>query len=152
MPTHIQKISTKFLKWRYKNISNKTFTHILAVAVGLLAGLASVTLKNLTHFIQYSLENGIVSSSNQLYFILPIIGLALVFLYVKFIHKEKLEHAVSSILFSLSKKRGIIHLKKFYSPLITAPLTVGFGGSVGLLGPAVASGSAISSKDRKSVV
>lgn len=145
MPTRIQKIFTKFLKWRYKNISNKTFTHILAVAVGLMAGLASVTLKNLTYFIQSSLENGIVSSSNQLYFIFPIIGLTLVFLYVKFVHKEKLEHAVSSILFSLSKKKGIIHFKKFYSPLITAPLTVGFGGSVGLLGPAVASGSAISS-------
>ncbi len=145
MPTTIQKLFTKFLKWRYKNISNKTFTHILAVAVGLLAGLASVTLKNLTFFIQSSVANGIAFSSNQLYFILPIIGLALVFLYVKFVHKEKLEHAVSSILFALSKKKGIIDLKKIYTPLITAPLTVGFGGSVGLLGPAVSSGSAISS-------
>ncbi len=145
MPTRVQQLFAKFLKWRYKNISNKTFTHILAIAVGLLAGLASVTLKNLTFFIQSILENGIVFSSNQLYFILPIIGLALVFLYVKFVHKEKLEHAVSSILFALSKKKGIIDLKKFYTPLITAPLTVGFGGSVGLLGPAVASGSALSS-------
>lgn len=145
MPTRIQKVFTKFLKWRYKNISNKNFIHILAVAVGLLAGLASVTLKNLTYFIESSLENGIVFSSNQLYFILPIVGLTLVFLYVKYVHKEKLEHAVSSILFSLSKKKGIIHLRKVYTPLITAPLTVGFGGSVGLLGPAVASGSAISS-------
>jgi len=145
MPTRLQKLYTKFIKWRYKNISNKTFTHILAVIVGLLAGLASVTLKNLTYFIQSSLEGGIVFSSNQLYFILPIIGLAIVFLYVKFVHKEKLEHAVSSILFSLSKKKGIIDLKKIYTPLITAPLTVGFGGSVGLLGPAVSSGSAISS-------
>lgn len=145
MPTRLQKLFTKFIKWRYKNISNKTFTHILAVIVGLLAGLASVTLKNLTYFIQSSLEGGIVFSSNQLYFILPIIGLAIVFLYVKFVHKEKLEHAVSSILFSLSKKKGIIDLKKIYTPLITAPLTVGFGGSVGLLGPAVSSGSAISS-------
>ncbi len=145
MPTRTQKLFTKFLKWRYKNISNKTFTHILAVAVGLLAGLASVVLKNLTYFIQSSLENGIVFYSNQLYFILPIIGLTLVFLYVKFVHKKKLEHAISSILFSLSKKKGIIDLKNIYTPLITAPLTVGFGGSVGLLGPAVASGSAISS-------
>jgi len=145
MPTRIQKLFTKFIKWRYNNISNKTFTHILAVGVGLLAGLASVTLKNLTFFIQSSLEDGIVFSSNQLYFILPIMGLALVFLYVKFAHKEKLEHAVSSILFALGKKKGIIDLKKIYTPLITAPLTVGFGGSVGLLGPAVSSGSAISS-------
>jgi len=145
MPTLAQQLFSKFIKWRYKNISNKTFTHIMAVAVGLLAGLASVVLKNLTFFIQSSLAEGIVFSSNQLYFILPIIGLTLVYLYVKFAHREKLEHAVSSILFSLSKKKGIIPLKKIYTPLITAPLTVGFGGSVGLLGPAVASGSAISS-------
>lgn len=117
----------------------------MAVVVGLLAGLAAVTLKNLTYFIESSLEGGIIISRNQLYFILPIIGLTLVFLYVKFVHKEKLEHAISSILFALSKKKGLIDLKKIFTPLITAPLTVGFGGSVGLLGPAVASGSAISS-------
>lgn len=145
MPTQQQKLFTQFIKWRYKNISNKTFTHIMAVVVGLLAGLAAVTLKNLTYFIESLLEDGIVISGNQLYFILPIIGLTLVYLYVKFVHKEKLEHAISSILLALSKKKGIITLKKIYTPLITAPLTVGFGGSVGLLGPAVASGSAISS-------
>ena len=145
MANPFQKQFTRFLKWRYRHISNKTFTHILAVAVGLLAGLASVVLKNLTFFIESSLENGIVVSSNQLYFILPIIGLTLVYLYVKYVHKEKLEHAVSSILYSLSKKKGLISFKKIYTPLVTAPLTVGFGGSVGLLGPAVASGSAISS-------
>src|SRR5690606_29384946 len=32
-----------------------------------------------------------------------------------------------------------------YHPIILAPLTVGFGGSVGLLGPAMTSGSSISS-------
>ena len=47
--------------------------------------------------------------------------------------------------FPLSKNKGILTLKKIYSPLIAAPLTVGFGGSVGLLGPAVESGAAISS-------
>ena len=145
MPTQQQKLFTKFIKWRYRNISNKTFTHIMAVVVGLLAGLAAVTLKNLTYFIESFLEDGIIISGNQLYFILPIIGLTLVYLYVKFVHKEKLEHAISSILFALSKKKGVINMKKIYTPLITAPLTVGFGGSVGLLGPAVASGSAISS-------
>lgn len=145
MSTRLNKLLTRFLKWRYKHVSEKTFVHMMGVVVGLLAGLASVTLKNLTYFIESSLEKGIVVSSNQLYFILPTIGLALVYLYVKFVHKEKLEHAVSSILLALSKKKGNIDFKRIITPLITAPLTVGFGGSVGLLGPAVASGSAISS-------
>ncbi len=117
----------------------------MSVVVGLLAGLAAVTLKNITYFIESLLEKGIVFSGNELHFILPIIGLTLVYLYVKYVHKEKLQHAISSILFALSKRKGMIPFKKIYTPLITAPLTVGFGGSVGLLGPAVASGSAISS-------
>ncbi|WP_394348973.1 chloride channel protein [Pareuzebyella sediminis] len=121
------------------------FTHVMSVLVGLLAGLASVTLKNITYFIESSLERGIIISTNGLYFILPIIGLTLVYLYVKFIHKEKLGNAVSSILYSLSKKKGIIKTKQIYAQLITAPLTVGFGGSTGLLGPAVGIGAAISS-------
>lgn len=145
MPYHKNKLLKKIFKWRYKHISQKTFVYILSVVVGLLAGLASVTLKNSTYFIEALLEKGIIFSKNQLYFILPIIGLTLVYLYVKYVHKEKLKHAISSILFSLSKNKGNIPIKQMYTNLIIAPLTVGFGGSVGLLGPAVATGAAISS-------
>ena len=45
--------------------------------------------------------------------------------------------------FHLSKNKGNIDVKQVYTQLIIAPLTVGFGGSVGLLGPAVATGAAI---------
>ncbi|MGB5319767.1 chloride channel protein, partial [Eudoraea sp.] len=145
MPNKISVLFTRFLKWRYKNISNKTFTQLMSVLVGFLAGLAAVTLKNTTYFIESFLQKGIVFSNYQLYFITPIVGLTLVYLYVKYFHKEKIEHAISSILFSLSRKKGIINAKNIILPLVTAPLTVGFGGSVGLLGPAVASGAAISS-------
>ncbi|MDF0707927.1 chloride channel protein [Flagellimonas okinawensis] len=145
MPYSTKKLFTKFLKWRYRNISNRTFIQIMSLIVGFLAGTVAVTLKNSTYFIESLLKRGIVFSENQLYFILPTIGLTFVYLYVKFVHKEPLQHAVSSIIFSLSKKRGLLKLKDIYSPLITAPLTVGFGGSVGLLGPAVKSGSAVSS-------
>ena len=136
---------TKLHKWRYRHVSSKRFIYIMSIAVGLLAGLASVTIKNLTYFIEASLEKGIIFSDNQLYFIIPIIGLTLVYLYVKYVHRERMEHAISSILYALSRKRGIMSLKQISGPLITAPLTVGFGGSVGLLGPAVATGAAISS-------
>lgn len=145
MPSRLNILFTRFYRWRYKHISNKTFIHIMSVVVGFLAGLAAVTLKNTTYFIESLVDRGIVFSSTQLYFISPIIGLTLVYLYVKYFHKEKLEHAISSILLVLSKKKGLMNVKSIYTPLITAPLTVGFGGSVGLLGPAVASGAAISS-------
>lgn len=149
MATQHTSILKRFLIWRYKHISNKNFIYILSVLIGLLAGLAAVTIKNITFSIQSLLEGGIIFSKNQLYFILPILGLLLVYLIMKFVFKKKVEHAISSILFALSKRTGIIDTYKIYVPLITAPLTVGFGGSVGLLGPAVASGAAISSNISK---
>ena len=140
-----RRVLARIHKWRYRHVSHKTFTQIMSVLVGFLAGLASVTLKNTTYFLESSLEKGVIFLSNQFYFVLPVIGLTLVYLYVKYVHKEKLEHAISSILYSLSRQKGIMSAKKIVTPLITAPLTVGFGGSVGLLGPAVATGAALSS-------
>ncbi|WP_424121319.1 chloride channel protein [Robiginitalea sp.] len=142
---HYRRVLARIHKWRYRHISHKTFTQVMSVLVGFLAGLASVTLKNTTYFLESSLEKGVIFLSNQFYFVLPVIGLTLVYLYVKYVHKEKLEHAISSILYSLSRQKGIMSAKKIITPLITAPLTVGFGGSVGLLGPAVATGAALSS-------
>ncbi|WP_430410707.1 chloride channel protein [Kordia sp.] len=149
MPTQKKSLFRRFLIWRYKHISNKNFVFILSVLVGLGSGLVAVTIKNITFWIQTLLENGIIFSKNQLYFVLPVVGLFLVYVLVKFVFKRQPEHAISSILYALSKRTGIIPNYKIYVPLITAPLTVGFGGSVGLLGPAVASGSAISSNISK---
>jgi len=135
----------RFLIWRYKHISQKNFVFLMSLLVGLLAGLVSVTIKNITFTIESVLEKGIVFTDYQLYFILPVIGLLLVYLFTKYIAKKPIDHAIPSILYSLSKKGGILARTKIYYPLIAAPLTVGFGGSVGLLGPAVASGAALSS-------
>ena len=140
-----QPIIKRLLIWRYKHISQKNFVFLLSILVGLLAGLAAVTLKNITFAIEVVLEKGIIFSENQLYFILPVIGLLFVYWFVKYISKKPIEHAIPSILYSLSKKAGVLARTKIYYPLIAAPLTVGFGGSVGLLGPAIASGAAISS-------
>jgi CIC family chloride channel protein len=143
----------QFLIWKYKNISQKNFVYILSIAVGLLAGIAAVTLKNITYTIQSTLEKGIIFSQNQLYFVLPIIGLLIVYVLKKFFFKKQLEpsvpsfikRAIPSLLYSLLRQKGLLSYKLIYHPLIMAPLTVGFGGSVGLLGPAITSGSAISS-------
>lgn len=138
-------ILKRFLIWRYKHISEKNFVFILSALVGLLAGLAAVTLKNITYTIESLLSNSITFSNNQLYFILPIVGLLLVYLFVKYISKKPIEHAIPSVLYSLTRKSGFLKRNKIYFSLIAAPLTVGFGGSVGLLGSAIASGAAISS-------
>ncbi len=137
---------TKFLKWKYKHISNKQFINISAAIIGLLAGLGAVTLKNLTHLIQDLLEGEFIKDIHQVfYFIFPIIGLLLVLLTIKYIIKKPIGHGIPSTLFAISKLKGLMPRHQMWSSLITAPLTVGFGGSVGLEGPTVATGAALGS-------
>jgi len=146
MPTRPEQILRKFLKWRYKHISNKQFINIASAIIGLLTGLAAVTIKNLTHFIQELLEGEFIKEIHQLfYFIFPIIGLFLVLLCIKYIIKKPVEHGIPSTLYAISKLKGLIPRRQMWSSLITAPLTVGFGGSVGLEGPTVATGAALGS-------
>ena len=137
---------TRFLIWKYKHISNQQFLYILSVAIGLLAGLGAVALKNLTHYIQKLLEGEFIKEIHQLfYFIFPILGLLLVLLAIKHIINKKVGHGIPSTLYAISKQKGIMPRYQMWASLITAPLTVGFGGSVGLEGPTVATGAALGS-------
>ena len=142
----IKKLRKRFFKWRYKHISNKHFISIASAIIGLLSGLVSVTIKNLTHFIQELLEGEFIREiHNVFYFIFPIIGLFLVLLSIKYIVKKPVEHGIPSTLYSISKLKGLMPRRMMWASLLTAPLTVGFGGSVGLEGPTVATGAAIGS-------
>jgi len=71
----VRKQITKFLKWRYRHISDKNFTLILAVLVGFIAGLLAVFLKNITHFIELLLQRDTAIFNQSIYFVLPVIGL-----------------------------------------------------------------------------
>jgi len=136
----------KILIWRYKHISERTFVYILSILVGFLAGLGTVLLKNFTHYIQLVLGTNIIKNyQNSLYFIFPIIGLLLVFIIKKTWLKKHIGHGISTTLHAISKLNGIIPRYNIFASLITAPLTVAFGGSVGLQGPAVSAGSALAS-------
>ena len=134
---------------RYKYMSQKNFVYVMSLLIGLLSGLVSVAIKNVTFSIQWLLEKSIIFSENKAYFILPILGLWIVYLLLKRFSKKSNAFGIPSILFSLSKKNGILNRDSVYWPLIAAPITAGFGGSVGLLGPAIVSASALSSNVSK---
>ena len=137
---------TRFLIWKYKHISDRQFIYILSIVIGLLAGLGAVALKNLTHFIQKLLEGELIKNIHHVfYFIFPIIGLLFVFLTIKYIIRKKVGHGIPSTLYAISKQKGIMPRHQMWASLLTAPLTVGFGGSVGLEGPTVATGAALGS-------
>ncbi|GAA4213965.1 chloride channel protein [Pedobacter jeongneungensis] len=134
-------------QYRKSKISNRNFLIILAVIVGILAGLAAAVLKSLTHHIEEFLQSDWHwKYKYYLYFIFPMIGIFLTVLYIKyFIRRTKFETGLTPLLYAISKKSSKVEAHNIYSQIITAAVTVGFGGSTGLEAPIVTSGSAIGS-------
>lgn len=139
-------IFRRFLIWRIRHISQKQFIVILSILVGITSGVGAVILKNLTHFFQHLLEGNLVRYYHQaFYFVFPVIGLAIVYVVMKKVIGHRVSHGIPSTLYAIAKQQGIMKRYQILGSILTAPLTVGFGGSVGLEGPTVATGAAISS-------
>ncbi|MEL0651483.1 chloride channel protein [Algibacter sp. TI.3.09] len=141
-----QTVLKKILIWRAKHISKKQFVYLLSIIIGFTAGMGAVVLKNLTHFIQHLLEAKLIKHYHHaFYFLFPILGLTLVYLGIKYIIRNKVSHGIPSTLYAISKRKAIMKPFQMFGSILTAPLTVGFGGSVGLEGPTVATGAALGS-------
>jgi chloride channel protein, CIC family len=139
-------ILLRFLVWRTKYLSHQQFLMVLAAVIGFLAGLVAVVIKNITAFIQLLLEGElIVNYHDAFYFIFPLVGLALTLLIIRFGIRNKVGNGIPTTLYAISQRKGLMQRFQAYASLITAPVTVGFGGSVGLEAPTVATGAAISS-------
>lgn len=140
-----QSLLAKFLFWRAKHIPQNRFILILSVVVGLIAGLVAVLLKNTTHFLQQLVQSDFLDQYfNLYYFAFPLIGIGVSLIVKKYI-KRPVGEGIPSTLFSISRRSGFLRPYKMYASVITSAFTVGFGGSVGLEGPTVSTGSAIGS-------
>ena len=136
----------KFIDWKTNNLTQHQFILILSAVVGFTSGIGAVIIKNLTHFMQELLEGKLIANVHHaFYFIFPILGLTLTLLIIKYGLSKRIGHGIPSTLYAISKKKGIMRPFQMYASMITAPLTVGFGGSVGLEGPTVATGASLGS-------
>jgi chloride channel protein, CIC family len=142
----IPRLLLKFVTWKNKHFTNSQFIVMLSFLVGILSGLAAVLLKNTVHFAFYLISRGFqFERENFLYLALPLAGIILTVIFVKFILKKDISHGVSRILYAISKRKGVIDGHHTYSSMVGSTLTVAFGGSVGLEAPIVLTGSAIGS-------
>ncbi|MEA3316764.1 MAG: chloride channel protein [Bacteroidota bacterium] len=142
----VKAIIKNLLIWRIRHIDDKKFILFLSVIVGFLAGISAVIIKNAVHFIQSLLQGGIIEKyHNYLYFILPAFGILIAVLFIRYILRRSVGHGIPTLLFSISKANGKIPRHNMFSSIITSAFTVGFGGSVGLEGPTVATGAAYGS-------
>jgi len=134
------------LEWREAHVTNKTFTYILSLVIGLLASLAAYILHSLIHAIQYLLTSDFsVKSFNWLYLVFPILGIFLTTLFVKYVVKDNISHGITRILYAISSKQSYIKPHNTWTSVLASSITIGFGGSVGAEAPIVLTGSAIGS-------
>jgi chloride channel protein, CIC family len=136
----------KFLFWRVRNVSDKVFIMSLAVLVGILVGLGAVIIKNSVHLIQAGAKGWFSEQAeNYLLFLYPLVGISLTVIIARYVIRQRVGHGIPTVLYAISKDNGRIKKHNTFSSVITSALTVGFGGSVGLEGPTVATGAAIGS-------
>ena len=136
----------KLVAWREKHIPDKTFVVMLALIVGITAGLAAVLLKFLIGWIaNFLTSHFIIEQGNLLYLVFPAIGILLASMYVYHIAREPISHGVTRVLYAVALKKSRLRIHNMYSSLIASSVTIGFGGSVGAEGPIVFTGAAIGS-------
>jgi CIC family chloride channel protein len=119
---------------------------ILAVIVGLFAGIGAYVFNTLLHFVSHSLTSWTPADQAQwLYLVYPGIGIILATLFVKYIVKDGISEGVTRVLYAMSRKDSRIAGHNCWSSVVGGATTIGFGGSVGPEAPIVLTGAAIGS-------
>lgn len=137
---------SRFLLWRERHVKEKNLVIVLALVVGLLGGLAAITLKSLIGIISQTLTSHIdVRAGNLLFFLLPAIGVILTIIYVKGFVRDNISHGVTKVLYAISRNKSRLKRHNMYTSVVSSSITIGFGGSVGAEGPIVYTGAAIGS-------
>jgi CIC family chloride channel protein len=137
----------KAINWIHEKTSEKQFLIFSSILVGISAGIAAVILKLFVHAIRHYLVDEFLLKYDfkYLYLVLPLIGIGVTILIIKYILHNQLSKGNTDILFSIAKKSSFLPFRQMYSHVITSAFTVGFGGSAGLESPIVSTGSAIGS-------
>ena len=147
MKTTAQRWYIRFLQWKTQYLTHRQFILLLCGLVGIATGFAALAMRSLTHFIEEVLVGNIIRYINYgFYVVFPAVGFLLVYLVKKYVIRKDVSHGIPSILYAVAKQKGIMKRFQAYGSLLTAPITIGFGGSVGLEGPMVVTGAGISSQ------
>ncbi|MVN78742.1 CBS domain-containing protein [Hymenobacter sp. HMF4947] len=144
--SRIYRFLNPLLLWRLRHVSERVYVVWLAALVGLLAGLAAVALKTAVHWQQARLAAA-VTEPNRVFAlsIYPIIGITLTVLVTKYLLNGNLGRGIGPIIYNTARENALVPRSKLYSQLVTAFLTVSFGGSAGTEAPISVTGAAIGS-------
>lgn len=129
-----------------RRLSTSQVMMLLAVVVGVLAGLGTYAFEILLAAIKFCLVNWFpVDQAHFLYFIYPGVGIVLATLFVRYIVRDNISEGVTRVLYAMSRKGSRIASHNCWTSIVGGATTIGFGGSVGPEAPIVLTGAAIGS-------
>ncbi|WP_290540975.1 chloride channel protein [Alistipes sp.] len=129
-----------------RRLSNQQIMMVLAVVVGVLAGLGTYLFEMLLHGIKSGLIHWFpVDSAHILFLIYPAVGIILATLFVKYIVRDNISEGVTRVLYAMSRRNSHIARHNCWTSIVGGATTIGFGGSVGPEAPIVLTGAAIGS-------
>lgn len=143
----------KFVVFAKSKLSHQQFMLFSCVAVGISVSLATVAVK----FLVFKIETFVFEDwkiGNILWYqsLLPFIGIGISTLLISRFFKKDFLKGNDKIVYSIAKKNSNLPFSQSYSHLLTSGATIGFGGSLGLESPIVATGAAIGSNYAKSML
>ena len=136
------------LKWLAGTLKSKwgakRYLFFIAAIIGLLDGIAAVILKSSVHGAEEAVRN--LVGKTGISFILavfPIVGIGLSVIWVRYFVKDNISHGIGGVLDVIATPGARMKPHNIFSSLVGCTLTAGFGGSVGMEGPIVATGAAL---------
>ena len=145
MSFRADRIYLEFLRLT-RRLSNQQIMMLLAVVVGVLAGLGAYLFEMLLHGIKSGLIRWFpVDSAHILFLIYPAVGIILATLFVKYIVRDNISEGVTRVLYAMSRRNSRIARHNCWTSIVGGATTIGFGGSVGPEAPIVLTGAAIGS-------
>ena len=127
-----------------RRLTNAQVMAILAIIVGLCAGMGAYIFNTLLHTITHLLTSWTPDDRAQwLFLIYPSIGIILATLFVKYVVKDGISEGVTRVLYAMSRKDSRIAGHNCWTSIVGGATTIGFGGSVGPEAPIVLTGAAI---------
>ena len=110
-------------------LSERQLLAVLAVVVGLLAGLGTCLFEMLLHGVKEALVAWFPSDQAQaLLLVYPAIGIILATLFVKHVVRDEISEGVTRVLYAMARKDSRIASHNCWSSIVGGATTIGFGG------------------------
>ena len=110
-----------------RRLSNRQIMMLLAMIVGLLAGLGTYVFEILLYAIKSCLVNWFpVGSAHFLLLIYPAIGIVLATLFVKYIVRDNISEGVTRVLYAMSRRDSRIPPHNCWTSIVGGATTIAF--------------------------